>query len=175
MKVAVIGPRVIARKDADVIAFEMIKLVQDPEVEEIIFPGLDGVAANALCFAIGERAAASPKLTVVFPGKYGERPWWSQRNNPSIEEWAQKSNQILELGLPMGGIPEDPRKAIDISWDKSMTDCNVWVVNYVATTGQALVFWDGSSLMTDVTTAIKHMKEKVIPWVHVEVAGEEDP
>lgn len=175
MKVAVIGHKVIARSDADVIAMEMIKLVSDPDIEEIIFPGIDGVAANALCFAAMERdTRTAPLLTVVCPGKYGQRPPWSTRN-PSPEEWAQRSNRILELGLPMGGAHLlDPSKAMDISWDTSMTQCNLWVVSQVASCGQALVFWNGHPLASDVVCPIKYMQENYIAWQHVTVIGEED-
>lgn len=177
MRVAVIGHKSIARKDADVIAFEMLKLLQDPGVDEIVFAGIDGVAANALCFAImgkEERGATSPKLTVVFPGKYGERPPWP-KCNPSPEDWAQRSNQIFECGYPMGGKHlANSRSAIDISWDTSMTQCNIWVVNYVATCGYALVFWNGYHYASDVVRPIKYMQEQVIPWEHVEIIGEED-
>ncbi len=73
----------------------------------------------------------------------------------------------------MGDGPLGALKAIDISWDKSMTACNVWAVDYVTGNGQALVFWNGSHLAEDVVRPIKHMKEKVIPWTHVEIVGEE--
>lgn len=166
MKVAIVGHWAISRADADVIAFAVLECVQNPDVEEIFFAGIDGVGANALCFAILGRDAGrtTPKLTVVFPGRRGERPPWLART-PSPEEWSQQADEVRELENPM---PEYGR------WYDSLHCCSEYIIEQVAECGQVLVFWDGNPLATEVSRLVRKIQTQFIPWQHIEISGEED-
>ena len=174
MRVAIIGHRSIARSDADVIAYEMLKLISDPDVEELWIPGIDGVSANALCFTLLLREReqkTSPKIFTVFPGKFGERPPWSACT-PSPEEWSQRGDGIYELGGDMSRTWKHVGRAF--AWELSMRACNEYVVNQVAECGQVHVFWNGSRAETDVANVVEKIQKNHIMWQHVEVLGDED-
>ena len=174
MKVAIVGHCMASRQDAAVIALEMRKLIEDPDTQEIWIPGLDGVAATALCFALAFRAESNkttPLVFTVFPGRYGERPPWSV-GMPSPEERARQANQIYELGGDMTSTWNHRDRTF--AWELSIRACNEYVVGQVAGAGQAIVFWNGSLLETKVARAVEKAQAHGIPWLHVPVSGDED-
>lgn len=163
MKVAVIGHKHVGPADPEVIAAKMIQTIVDPDVEEILIPGIDGMCACALSCAIlarDEQKMSSPIITVVFPGKLGERPPWSPVL-PSPEEWSKRADKVLELGAPMGFS----------IWSASMDACYKYVIEQVAECGQVLVFWNGSGL-AGTARHVHHIQQKLVAWEHVEVTGE---
>jgi hypothetical protein len=163
VKVSIIGHKHMDTGDPAIIAAKMIELVADPDVEELIVPGIDGACACALSCAViarDEVGGIGPRIVVVFPGRFGERPPWSAVR-PSPEEWSAKADQVVELGRSMGFA----------AWGKAVEFCFEHVVDQVVDCGQIIAFWNGDPA-AGVARAVRYLQNKMVPWEHIEIKGE---
>jgi uncharacterized phage-like protein YoqJ len=73
------------------------KIVDRPDVVELIFGGARGCDTLAIRAALETRAdRANPKLTVIVPARVKDQP-------NEAQPWIRKADEIVQLGLPLRG------------------------------------------------------------------------
>jgi hypothetical protein len=155
MKVAITGHRFLLESDVVIVRDRIVRLVRDPEVEEVFFGGAIGVDTDALRFALQYRAGPGrPFLSVVVPDTLGMQAI-------SARLFAAQADRVIELHHKITG--RDGYAA----YKKR----NCFMVDQATPCGEVIAFWSGR-WRSGTGQTIRYALETDTPWEHVPVVAE---